>query len=110
MGNGISSKRKVIPLNNRNSIIQKKYSLKETDVLIFENKTYIIKTAYDKLSNYNTDLLNKIERIENSNFECCICYNKDKKDKIKIHCGHDICVYCFYIIPDKKCPVCRRKI
>ena len=110
MGNSIYSSKKVIPINNRNSIIQNKYTLKEADVLVYDNKTYILKTAYDKLCAYNKKLLTKIEGIENSNFECCICYSKDKNDKLKTRCGHDICVHCFFIIVDKKCPVCRKKL
>ena len=103
MGINISKKKKIIPLNN-------KYIVKESQIFEFNNKKYISSEQYLKLVKINKELEEKINRLEKSTFECIVCYNKDSSFKKKIRCNHDLCINCYYLIQDKKCPLCRVKI
>lgn len=71
MGNGISS-RKVMPFNHSKTKVQKKYTLKDNEVIVLEKKVYITKSAYDTLYNDNIilkkNLLNLKKMILNALF------------------------------------------
>tara|TARA_B100000900_G_C20562354_1_gene709490 strand:- start:747 stop:1088 length:342 start_codon:yes stop_codon:yes gene_type:complete len=111
MGGIISkSKRRIIPINLANNNVQSRYKLNNNDMKIIEDSIYISCEAYEKIYKNNIELRNKLAKLEKKKFECCVCYNRDIKFKKKIRCSHDLCVDCFYIIQDKKCPVCRVKI
>ena len=105
MGNGISS-RKVIPMNRPKMRVQKKYALQDTELIVVDKKVYITKKAYDTLYNDNINLKKKLSKLEKSDFECSICYNRNVSEKKKTRCKHDICISCFNIIDDKRCRIC----
>lgn len=108
MGNGIFRKKKVIPLNNKYKI--QEYQLQENQIITINNQKLVRSEEYIRLLRLYIDLKIKIDRMENSTFECIVCYNKDIGCKRKIRCNHDLCVNCYHMLIDKKCPLCRTKI
>ena len=105
MGNKISRKKRIIPINNKY-----RYELEENNIIIFDNQKFVKIDEYLRLLRLYLDLKMKIDRIENNSFECIVCYNKDIGCKQKTRCNHDLCVNCYHIIRDRKCPLCRAKI
>ena len=72
---------------------------------------------YKKLYNKNTNLSYKIKdlsktltNLQNSNFECIVCYCKNSDLKKRTKCGHDLCINCYYLIKNRNCPYCNKKI
>ena len=63
-----------------------------------------LKKSYNILLKENTQLKKKAE------YECCVCYERDIKNQIKIRCKHNICKRCYNLISDKRCPLCRVKM
>ena len=61
---------------------------------------------------YKTDrqFLNFIHKIENDfkTDSCMICLNKDIKCIVLDRCSHHLCVDCYVIMKNKRCPYCRQ--
>ena len=102
MGFSYSKKKKVFP---------------EINIYKFTNNEnkYVDYNDYKTLKVSNTNLrleINKlnieINKLVYSDFECIVCYCKNDSLKKKIKCGHDICINCYYIIKNKKCPYCNK--
>jgi hypothetical protein len=82
------------------------------------NKFTVVKyNDYINLYSKNTnltkevnDLNQMVNKLQNSNFECMICYCKNSSVKKKTKCGHDLCINCYYLIKNKTCPYCSKKI
>lgn len=111
MGGIISRNRRIIPINSANNRVQSRYQLSDKDMKIVDDAIFISCEAYEKIYKNNINLRNKLAKLERkNNFECVVCYNRDIRCKKKIRCKHDLCVDCYGIIRDKKCPVCRVKI
>ena len=51
---------------------------------------------------------NAVKKI--SNFECCVCYSKYRKNRKRLKCKHQLCKKCYSKIDPKKCPLCRKSI
>jgi rubrerythrin len=52
-----------------------------------------------------------IEKLQEQNeYECCVCYSKNFQNKKNIRCNHPLCKGCYNLIPDKRCPICRKKM
>ena len=103
MGISISHKKRIIPINN-------KYKIEESKIITIGNHKFIRSDEYLRLLRLNTDLEMKISRLENSSFECIVCYNKDSGCQQKTRCNHDLCINCYHLLRDKKCPLCRTKL
>ena len=86
MGN-IYTKRKVIPI-----------------VMKTQEDYNYLKLSFDDINKKYKELL------KNKEFECCVCYSNDFTKKINIRCKHPICKRCYKLIPDKLCPLCRKKM
>ena len=70
-----------------------------------------------KMFSKNIDLVKQIEdmnekifKLENNNFECIVCYCKNDSIQMKTKCGHDLCISCYNLLKDKRCPYCRKLI
>ena len=87
MGNRLS-KNKVIPIN----------------LITLEKETKKLKKLCSTLEEQI-----KILRQE-SNFECCVCYDNKEENQKKIRCKHQICKRCYKLITDNKCPLCRKRM
>jgi len=70
--------------------------------LSLENKK--LKKKCEKLES----LINQLK--EDNDFECSVCYSNDASNKKNIRCKHPLCKRCFNLIPDKRCPLCRKKM
>lgn len=66
---------------------------------------------YRKLEkSYNILLEENSKLKKKSEYECCVCYERDHSKQKKIRCNHNICKRCYDLIPDKRCPLCRVKM
>ena len=107
MGILFSTKKRIIPIQ---TYIKDKYTLKKDDVKVINEEILISYPAFEKVYKNNLQLIEAIKKLEESDFEYIICYNKNISCKQKISCNHDICVNCYHLIRGKNCPLCKKKI
>jgi len=100
MGN-TSSKKKVIPIN------ENKYQVSQEKIITLNEERYILENEYKKLVKKNINLELKVSQLTKKDFECIVCYSRDRRTKVKIRCQHHLCRNCFDIIRDRRCPICR---
>ena len=93
MGNIITNRNRVIPSGM---------------VPITEHNNIIKELTKTKLLLQKTNI--ELDKYKNPIFECCVCYDKNHTNQKKIRCGHQVCITCFNLITDKRCPMCRQKM
>ena len=72
---------------------------------------YVSPNTHNKLMKKYLKIFKKLEKTKKeSEYECCVCYDRTYKNKKKIRCDHNICKGCYDRITDKKCPLCRRQM